>query len=62
MFIKFLKNLFYKEEKDPHIALYEDLPEPEVPILKCAKHIKFKKSCPICLQAKGYAQKFQNTS
>lgn len=55
MFIKFLKNLFYKEEKDPHIALYEDLPEPEVPILKCAKHIKFKKSCPICLQAKGYA-------
>ena len=55
MFIKFFKNLFTPEpQKDPHIALYEDVPEPEIPILKCAKHIRFKKSCPTCLQSKGY--------
>jgi|5B_taG_2_1085324.scaffolds.fasta_scaffold18530_4 hypothetical protein len=55
MFIKFFKKIFTpKPQKDPHLAFYEDVPEPEIPILKCAKHIKFKKSCPICLQSKGY--------
>ena len=53
MFIKFLKKLFKpKIQKDVHIEIYEDAPKP---ILKCAQHIKFKKSCPVCLQSKGYA-------
>ena len=29
-----IKNLFRSEGKDPHLVLYEDTPEPEVPIHK----------------------------
>ena len=47
-----IKNLFTpKEQKDPHLVLYEDAPEPEVPIHKpdhCPTHSRFKKSCPSC--------------
>ena len=45
-----------KKEKDEHLQLYEDVPEPEVPVLveekiKCNTHLRFKKSCPICVEA-----------
>jgi hypothetical protein len=46
-----IKNLFRSEGKDPHLVLYEDTPEPEVPIHKpdhCSTHSRFKKSCPSC--------------
>ena len=55
--INWVKNLFKKaEEKDPHLELYEDVPEPEVPVIlkektKCNTHLRFKKSCPICVEA-----------
>ena len=44
-----------KKEKDEHLQLYEDVPEPEVPVLveekiKCNTHSRFKKSCPICVE------------
>ena len=43
-----------KEEKDPHLVLYEDMPEPEVPVIekiKCNTHSRYKKSCPVCAEA-----------
>jgi hypothetical protein len=47
-----IKNLFTPEEqKDPHLVLYEDAAEPEVPVHKpdhCSTHSRFKKSCPSC--------------
>ena len=47
-----IKNLFTPEEqKDPHLVLYEDAAEPEVPVHKpdhCSPHSRFKKSCPSC--------------
>ena len=52
---RFVNWLFsWQEEKDPHLELYEDVPEPEVPVLvekknKCNTHSRFKKSCPICV-------------
>tara|TARA_R100000935_G_C2759998_1_gene133220 strand:+ start:168 stop:335 length:168 start_codon:yes stop_codon:yes gene_type:complete len=55
MFTKLLKKLFSKPEKDEHLAFYEDIPEPEIKVFKCNVHIRFKKSCPTCLQAQGYA-------
>ena len=43
-----------KEEKDPNAEWFLDVPEPEVPVLveekiKCNTHLRFKKSCPICV-------------
>ena len=47
-----IKNLFTpKEQKDPHLVLYEDAAKPEVPVHKpdhCSTHSRFKKSCPSC--------------
>jgi len=54
MFIKLLKKLIPSKEKDEHLSFYEDVPKPEIPLLKCFKHIAFKKSCLTCLKANGY--------
>ena len=43
-------------EKDEHLQLYEDMPEPETPIYiekdgkleHCSGHKRFRKSCPLC--------------
>ena len=49
-----------EEEKAAHLQLYEDVPEPEViketitaepEKIKCNTHSRFKKSCPICVEA-----------
>ena len=39
-----------KEEKDPHVELYEDFPEDEIKIkVVCEKHPDtYKKQCPSC--------------
>jgi len=52
-FLNWIKGLFTpnKEEKDPHLELYEDTPEPELPVhipFVCSTHARFKKSCPDC--------------
>ncbi len=47
--------------KDEHLELYEDIPEPEIPIytdvdgkaIKCGTHNRYKKSCPICREVAG---------
>ena len=40
-----------KEEKDPHIELYEDVPKSEIKVV-CEKHLDtFKKTCPSCREA-----------
>ena len=47
---KFVDCLFswQEEEKDPHIQLYEDVPEPEIKV-GCEKHPDtYKKQCPSC--------------
>ena len=37
-----------EEEKDPHLQLYEDVPEPEIRVV-CEKHPDtYKKQCPSC--------------
>ena len=37
-----------KEEKDPHLELYEDVPKPEIKVV-CEKHPDtYKKTCPSC--------------
>ena len=37
-----------KDEKDPHLELYEDVPEPEIRVA-CEKHPDtYKKQCPSC--------------
>ena len=37
-----------KDEKDPHLDLYEDVPEPEIRVA-CEKHPDtYKKQCPSC--------------
>ena len=37
-----------KNEKDPHLELYEDVPEPEIRVA-CEKHPDtYKKQCPSC--------------
>ena len=57
---KFVDWLFnwQKEEKDPHLEMYEDPLEPEIPIhipFVCPTHDRFKKSCPDCMkQAQGH--------
>ena len=46
-----IKHLCRSEGKDTHLVLYEDSPEPEVPIHKpdhCPTHSRFRKSCPAC--------------
>ena len=54
---KFVDWLFswQNEEKDEHLQLYEDVPEPEVPVekekIQCNEHSRFKKSCPMCIEA-----------
>ena len=48
-------------EKDEHLQLYEDMPEPETPMytdvdgkaVKCGTHNRYKKSCPICKEVAG---------
>ena len=45
-------------EKDEHLQLYEDMPEPETPVheepkWKCGTHNRYKKSCPICRELAG---------
>ena len=45
-----------KKEKDEHLQLYEDVPEPEVPMMveekiQCNTQSRFKKSCPACKAA-----------
>jgi|TARA_R110000824_G_scaffold25389_1_gene88496 hypothetical protein len=47
-----------KEEKDPHLELYEDVPEPEEKmhtesVQHCMTHLRFRKNCPDCLRAVG---------
>ena len=32
--LNWIKNIFKPEKQDPHIVLYEDMPEPETPIYK----------------------------
>ena len=47
---KFTNWLFswQKEEKDPHLQLYEDVPKPEIKVV-CEKHPDtYKKQCPSC--------------
>jgi hypothetical protein len=41
------------QNKDEHLVLYEDMPEPDVPVheeepKKCGTHNRYKKSCLIC--------------
>ena len=49
--INWIKGLFYKEKKDPHLELYEDVPEKEIKTV-CEKHLDtFKKTCPSCREA-----------
>jgi hypothetical protein len=56
MFIKLLKKIFTPtKQKDEHLSFYEDMPEPEITVFKCSQHVRFKKSCPTCLKAHGYA-------
>ena len=52
MIKKWIEKIFGKfcksEEKDPHIELYEDVPEPEIKTV-CEKHPDtYKKQCPFC--------------
>ena len=47
-----------EEEKDPHLELYEDVPEPEEKthtesVQHCTSHLRFRKTCPDCLKAVG---------
>ena len=56
MFIKLLKKIFTPTgQKDEHLEFYEDIPKPEIPVFRCSQHVRFKKSCPTCLKAHGYA-------
>jgi|TARA_R100000808_G_C2043339_1_gene81973 hypothetical protein len=50
--INWIKNLFHKkEEKDPHLELYEDVPEEKIKTV-CEKHLDtYKKTCPSCREA-----------
>jgi len=57
MIKKWLEKIFGKfckcEKKDPHLVLYEDIPEPEIKIV-CDKHPEgsYKKTCPSCRATK----------
>ena len=54
---RFICNLFNIKAckcKDEHLELYEDVPEPEVPVheekqMHCGSHVRFRKSCPACV-------------
>ena len=40
-------------ETDEHLVLYEEAPEPEIPVHEekpehCSGHLRFRKSCPRC--------------
>ena len=57
MIKKWIKSLIEKffgrfcQCKDEHIAMYEDVPKPEIPIV-CEIHPDgFKKTCPSCREA-----------
>tara|TARA_R100001509_G_scaffold62547_1_gene34479 strand:+ start:322 stop:513 length:192 start_codon:yes stop_codon:yes gene_type:complete len=55
-----IKNKFKSEKQDPHLVLYEDMPEPDVPVhveepKKCGTHNRYKKSCPTCREIAGVA-------
>tara|TARA_R100000781_G_C4074366_1_gene125570 strand:+ start:291 stop:437 length:147 start_codon:yes stop_codon:yes gene_type:complete len=47
MFIKFLKKLF-----TPKKEIVKEIPKPKP--MMCPQHTRFKKSCPACLQVRGY--------
>ena len=58
--INLIKGLFTpKKEMDPHEELYLHTPEPEIPVhkeestLHCSGHLRFRKSCPRCLEIVG---------
>ena len=58
--INIIKSWFTpKEEMDPDEELYLHVPEPEIPVYKedsrlhCSGHLRFKKSCPRCLEIVG---------
>jgi len=56
--IDFIKKIFAKlfgikkEEKDPHLELYEDVPEPEIKVLvPCENHGTYANRCKGCREA-----------
>jgi len=61
-FLNWITGLFTpkREEKDPHLELYEDSPDPEIPVhipFVCSTHARFKKSCADCQkQAQEHGQ------
>ena len=40
-----------KVEKDPPLELHEEVPVVEPEKIQCNTHSRFKKSCPICVEA-----------
>jgi|TARA_R100001480_G_scaffold1260_1_gene3875 hypothetical protein len=46
-------------EDDEHIEYYTKVPEPEIPVhkdentLHCSSHLRFRKTCPRCLEIVG---------
>ena len=40
-----------KIEKDPPLELHEEVPVVEPEKIQCNTHSRFKKSCPICVEA-----------
>ena len=58
--INIIKSWFTpKEDMDPHEELMLHVPEPEITVhkeeskLHCSGHLRFKKSCPRCLEIVG---------
>ena len=62
MIKKLIEKFFGKfckcEKKDAPVVLHEDAPKPKVSIvesviekIKCNTHSRYKKSCPICVEA-----------
>ena len=42
-----IKNIFKPERQDPHLVMYEEVEKkPE----HCSGHLRFRKSCPRCLE------------
>jgi hypothetical protein len=49
--IYWVKNLLFKEKKDPHLEYYEDVPKSDIKVV-CEKHPDtYKKTCPSCREA-----------
>ena len=46
-FVTWLFN-WQEEEKDPHLELYEDVPEPEIKVVWEKHPDTYKKQCPFC--------------